>query len=152
MHPEISRNRRLLLGRLRKRKMRQRERLYVAEGVRCAETVLEAGHTVRFALCTDALRSSEAGARVLDRLAQIDAEVVPVNDPELLEVSGTESPQGVLLVMVEPEVDPTALLAADGRLLLLDGVQDPGNVGTLVRTAAAFGLTGVIALDGTADP
>ena len=52
-----------------------------------------------------------------------------------------------------PAPDPQVLLSSpSGRFLLLDGVQDPGNLGTLVRAARAFALDGVVALDGTVDP
>ncbi len=72
-----------------------------------------------------------------------------VEDPELEELADTERPQGVLAVFAEPRCPN---LTRKGRYLVLDGVQDPGNVGTLVRTAVGFGLDGVVVLDGTADP
>ena len=73
-----------------------------------------------------------------------------VTDAEFAALSDTEAPQGVLLVCPDPRTDPAHL--PSGALLVLDGVQDPGNVGTLIRAAAAFGVAGVIALDGTVDP
>jgi TrmH family RNA methyltransferase len=72
-----------------------------------------------------------------------------VSDAELADLADTETPQGVLLVTEERDVPLGALVP--GRWLVLDGVQDPGNAGTLVRAAVAFGLDGVVVLDGTVD-
>jgi len=78
--------------------------------------------------------------------------VTEAEEEDVARVSDTESPQGVLLVCREPAHGLAGTLdAAPGRFLVLDAVQDPGNVGTLIRVARAFGLDGVLALDGTAD-
>ncbi|HSG49818.1 MAG TPA: TrmH family RNA methyltransferase, partial [Longimicrobiales bacterium] len=147
----MSSQRRRLLGRLHRRKTREREGLVLVEGVRGVAEALRTGARARFllrsprgdALWTPELDGAVAGSRV---------EVLNVSDGEMGEVAGTETPQGVLLVAEEPKVHPETLWeAAAPRVLILDGVQDPGNVGTLVRVAAAFACTGVVALDGTSD-
>ncbi|RMH14891.1 MAG: RNA methyltransferase [Gemmatimonadetes bacterium] len=66
-------------------------------------------------------------------------------------MAATDTPQGVLAVVDEPAASWEVLRAAEG-VLVLDAVQDPGNVGTLARTAVGLGLGGVVVLDGTADP
>ena len=71
---------------------------------------------------------------------------------ELLKgLSDTETPQGVLAECALPDLAPPDRLPA-GRYLVLDGVQDPGNVGTIWRTADAFGADGILLLPGCADP
>ncbi len=75
--------------------------------------------------------------------------------PELFRtLADTETPQGLLAVFEEPPHDLASLAPppAGARYLVLDALQDPGNVGTLLRTAAAFGVTAALLLDGTADP
>ena len=67
-------------------------------------------------------------------------------------LSDTVQSQGVVALFTRPAVLASALLGVDGVLVVLDGVQDPGNVGSIVRLAAAFGAAGVIAIEGTADP
>lgn len=74
--------------------------------------------------------------------------------PEVFEgITGTRQPQGVLGVFRRPRVAVSEILARrDTIAVALDGVQDPGNVGTIVRLAAAFDAAGVLLLPGTADP
>ena len=66
-------------------------------------------------------------------------------------ISPLPTPQGVLAVCALPALTAPDTLPA-GRYVVLDGVQDPGNVGTVIRTADAFGCDGVILLTGCADP
>jgi TrmH family RNA methyltransferase len=153
----LSRNRELLIGRLRRRKTRQREGLFLAEGLRCAESVLDAGNGgragVRFAVCSPDLQATTAGAQLVERLLRDGVEIVWVEAPDLLAVADTESPRGVLLVCEQPKRHLDDLpLSPDSRVLVLDGIQDPGNVGTLLRVAAAFALDGIVVAPGTADP
>ena len=79
-------------------------------------------------------------------------EVSEVDEKEFRSAAETDSPQGIVALAQRPErsldtMDP----AAPVRLLLLDAVQDPGNVGTIIRTAAALGATATVALPGTVD-
>jgi RNA methyltransferase, TrmH family len=69
------------------------------------------------------------------------------------ELTDARHPQGVLALFRRPKSDRNALFAsADPFLVVLDGIQDPGNVGTIIRLATAFDATGVVANEGTADP
>jgi TrmH family RNA methyltransferase len=63
----------------------------------------------------------------------------------------TKTSQGVLALFERPRFDVDALLASDRLIVALDGVQDPGNVGTIVRLAAAFDAAGIVLLPGCAD-
>ncbi len=66
-------------------------------------------------------------------------------------LSDLSSPPGILAVADIPSVDPRAILATPGTVLLLAGINDPGNAGTLLRSAEAFGATGVLFGEGGVD-
>jgi TrmH family RNA methyltransferase len=135
---------RALMGRAKERRTAG---AFVAEGVRLVEDALAAGWPFRFALYSEAL--SERGKALVEALIAkgIDVESVP---PELLQsVSETETPQGVLAVL---SLDPRPAPAKPGFILVPDQVRDPGNLGTLLRTAAAAGVDEVLVPPETADP
>lgn len=147
----LSERRRRLVGRLHRRRTREREGLVLVEGARATEEALAQGARPRFVLRTEGFRP-ESWPSLTERLARL-GDVEEVTEEEMREVAGTETPQGILLVAEEPRPDPASIWSdATARLVILDGVQDPGNVGTLVRVAAAFDCSAVIALEGTADP
>ncbi|MFK3938873.1 TrmH family RNA methyltransferase [Alkalihalobacillus sp. NPDC078783] len=78
-----------------------------------------------------------------------DRNIILTNDSVLKELSETDSPQGIMAVCTIPVQQE---LSADyGRYLLIDRVQDPGNIGTLIRTADAVGMDGVIVEKGSVD-
>jgi TrmH family RNA methyltransferase len=120
------------------------------EGIRSVREALEARARSSFAAVSPRLAELTGGAELRQRLVAEGVETVELSEAELAKVADTESPQGVLLVCAEPA--PSGELPAAGPLLVLDAVQDPGNVGTLIRAAAAFGVPEVVVLDGTVDP
>jgi len=148
---ELSQRRATVVGRLRQRRTREREGLVLVEGIRAAAEALDAGARASFAVASPRLSALDGGAELLAALGRRGVEVADVDDAALTRLSDTEHPQGVLLVCRQPEAPPD-LVRPGARLLVLDGIQDPGNVGTLVRAASAFAVDGVVALDGTADP
>jgi TrmH family RNA methyltransferase len=123
------------------------------EGARLVESALRSGVEIL------AVLFSETGAKQLSRLERWippEAGVLRTSDRLFASASGTETPQGVA-ALVRPRVGTLDdLLSGIPLVLVLAGVQDPGNVGTLVRTAEAFGASGIAACSagaiGTANP
>jgi TrmH family RNA methyltransferase len=149
----LSKSRRQLIERLKTRKGRPRQGLVLVEGVRSVAEALAAGADIRFAVQSPRLLGTEPGRALASTLAGQGPEAEEVDDSELDELSATEHPQGVLCVSTEPGLDLGQLRnRTPSRLLLLDGLQDPGNLGTLIRAARAFGVDAVIVLDGSVDP
>jgi RNA methyltransferase, TrmH family len=137
---------------LHRRKGRERRGLALAEGIRLVEEMVASGAACKGIVVSPTLESTPRGAKLKQRLLSSGAIVEEMTDAELIDVASTEHPQGVVAVY-EVKVWSLDECAAVPRhpLIILDGVQDPGNVGTIARTAVAFGASGMIALPGTAD-
>lgn len=148
----LSQRRASLLGRLSIRRQREREGLVLVEGLRSAREALDAGVRVRFAVLHQSFVERTEGHALEERMRDAGIDVDRVDDSAFDALSATESPQGVLLVCEQDETGLNEVVSTEGPILVLDSLQDPGNVGTLIRSAVAFGFAGVIALDGTADP
>jgi RNA methyltransferase, TrmH family len=141
-----------LIRDLHRRRGRERRGLALAEGVRLAEEALAAAISIRGAVVSPALESTTRGKALKAALAERSIRLEELSDAELEAVADTEHPQGVIAV-IEPKhwALSDIRLAPGACVLVLDGVQDPGNVGTMLRTALGLGASGVVALKGTAD-
>ena len=137
---------------LQRRKARERQRLFVVEGVRSSEEALRARLVLRGALVAPSLEDAERGQALRASLVDHNVPVFDVTESELGSAADTVSPQGVLLVAAIPDRALADVTLGDRALVLaLDGLQDPGNVGTMLRTAAALGAAATVALPGTVD-
>ncbi len=119
-----------LIRKLRQRKYRWQERLFVAEGPKLVQDILNSG------LEAQAIWSTEEFA---------DAE--EISERDLQKLSHLSTANKVLAIFPFPEFHATR----ENRLLILDGINDPGNLGTLLRTADWFGFQKVICTAGTTD-
>jgi TrmH family RNA methyltransferase len=137
---------------LGRRKAREKHSLFVAEGVRSVEELLHSGLKIRGALVAPQLLSAPRGQALRTSLDKSGVEVSEISEKDFRSAAETESPQGVIAIGEIPARSLDTLeIPSVCRLLLLDGVQDPGNVGTILRTAAALSATATIALPGTVD-
>lgn len=136
---------------LRRRKARERSAQFVVEGVRAVEELLRSPLRIRGALIAPQLLEAPRGAALNDALARAGVTVETVDHREFASAAETESPQGVLVIADAPARSFADLPESSAPLLVLDGVQDPGNVGTILRTAAALGARATVALPGTVD-
>jgi TrmH family RNA methyltransferase len=122
--------------------------LCVAESFHLLEEALRGDCAVKMVL---AARSVESAVEAhVKRLAGIRLAVLP--DALFQTLAGTESSQGVIALIVPPSWALEQLFRGRSLVVVLDGVQDPGNAGTIVRAAEAFGATGVMFLKGSASP
>jgi TrmH family RNA methyltransferase len=149
----LSRREERLVRSLAERKHREAEGLFVAEGVRAVEDLAASALPVRFAVAASSLGDTPRGAALRQALDDARVPVREVDDRALRDLAGTEHPQGILAVAEIPRhgLDALRVDADPAVVLVLDAVQDPGNLGTLVRTAEALGAAGVVALPGTVD-
>jgi TrmH family RNA methyltransferase len=149
----LSRRDERLLRSLRQRKTREAEGLFLAEGIRAVEDLATSALPVRFALAASTLGDTPRGRMLLDVLAAKGVAVHETGERELAELADTETPQGILAVAPIPSAGLDGLPAHSDPcvVVVLDAVQDPGNFGTLARTAEALGAAGLVALPGTVD-
>lgn len=129
------------------RQVRRSERLFVIEGVRLVNAALAARATLRLVLYDPQhLADQVAAYPLLDHLATLP-NAVAAGPRALAAAADTVTPQGVVAVVHWPTFAPRP-----GLRLVLDAIQDPGNVGTLLRSAEAAGVGWVLCSKGTADP
>jgi TrmH family RNA methyltransferase len=120
----------------------------VAETFHLLEEALRGDCEVKVVLAAESVRSAaEAHVR---RLLGIRVVVLP--DALIQAISGTETSQGVIALVRPPEWKLDQLFRGRSLVVVLDGLQDPGNAGAIARSAEAFGATGLLFLKGTVSP
>lgn len=133
---------------LKKKKCRTEQGLFIAEGLRTVEEAV-ASKSVEQIFYTAI--EDERTRKVLEIAAEKNIPLYCVTDQVLKKIADTENPQGVLAVCRMQNVKLESLFATGEMLLVLDRVGDPGNVGTMLRTADAAGIGGVVLLEGCVD-
>ena len=120
-------------------KKKYRKSAYLIEGWHLFEEAVQAGVMIEKIFALESYR---------DQLA-IFQQTVWVSEDILLDLADSQTPQGIVAVVQKEEVGQVDF--SQGKFLFLEDVQDPGNVGTIIRTADAAGFTGVIVSDKSAD-
>jgi RNA methyltransferase, TrmH family len=131
---------------LSRRRVRQREDRFVVEGTRLVGEVIRAGLTPALVFYTAAWAATPAGGKLLPLLRPAEDGDWLVSEAVMAACADTESPQGVLAVVPSVRLEPRPGLA-----LIVDGVRDPGNLGTILRSAEAAGTGQVLLAPGTVD-
>ncbi len=139
---------RLVQALQRRRRVRQQEQAFVLEGIRLVEEAQRSGFLPHFALYTAAIEQNERGRALLTSLRGAQVPCYEVSESVMAACSDTETPQGILVVSPIPE---PALPERPDFILILDRVRDPGNLGTILRTALAAGVELVLLAPGTVD-
>lgn len=142
---------RLLRG-LADRRERLREGLFLVEGVRLAEEVVDAGVHPALVLYDEALLESERGSALLADLDPLSDWMEAASARVLMSVSDVQHSQGIVLAVPLPSAEPAPRRQRTGSLhdlaVVLDEVADPGNAGTILRTARSAGVRQVYASGG----
>ncbi len=114
----------------------------VAEGFHLLEEAVATGMEIRAIVGT---------AQGLAGIGDFAERVIELSDSMFRDLSSMETPQGILALVRAPQWDRTVLERSDALVVALDSIQDPGNAGTILRSAEAFGATAVVGLRGTVD-
>jgi TrmH family RNA methyltransferase len=137
---------------LRRRKARERNGLFVAEGLRAVDELLRSSLDIRGVLVSSQLSETSRGAELIAQVGARGVSIQTVTDKEFATAAETDSPQGVLAIATIPRGTLVDLSVPEScRILVLDAIQDPGNAGTIIRTAAALNATATFSLPGTVD-
>lgn len=132
-----------LLGRA---KERREAGAFVADGVRLVEEAVKSNWKFRFALYDESLNAR--GSSLVEQLLSHGVDVEEVSEQLMKSLSGTETPQGLLAVL---EISQQPIVNPLNFVLIPDQIRDPGNLGTLLRTAAAAGVQAVFLPPETTD-
>lgn len=136
---------------LKIKKYRQENKQFVVEGIRSVEEAISSGAHVQYCLCSENI----SGDRIesLQRAAQKKGIKIYMISGDLIdEICDTETPQGIVAIVDRENYSLKQLTSGTDFLVIADRIQDPGNLGTIIRTADAAGADGVVLSEGTVDP
>ncbi len=137
----------LVRGLIERSKERKKQQAFVIEGVRLVEEALLTNWEVEFILISENL--SERGVNLAQEFRDKSILVEEIPYPIMQKLADTETPQGIIAVVKQPQfILPKSLDFA----LICDGIRDPGNLGTLLRTADAANVQAIFLTPGTTDP
>ncbi len=146
------------IKKLQRKKGRDAEDCYLIEGFHLIEEALNTNVKLQTVLIRETLLE-ENGETLSDLLASIEdqgTKVFVAPDDSFDRVADTETPQGILSIVKRRNYTPDSFFTENsrrenGNIIVLDRLQDPGNVGTILRTADAAGFLGALVIKGTAD-
>jgi TrmH family RNA methyltransferase len=142
-----------LVKRFRRVRMGSERHLVLIEGVRLIEEALKSGAHFESVAFTSSLETDQRGQALLEALRQVPCRGAHVTEHVMEVISDTETPQGVAAIISRPYYELGDIFAARPEFVVIaDQLQDPGNIGTIIRTAEAAGASGLIATRGTVDP
>jgi TrmH family RNA methyltransferase len=137
---------------LQRRKARERQQLFVCEGVRATEELIRSPLGIHGVIIAPTLATAARGSALRSEIEARGITILEVSERDFESAASTESPQGILAIAEVPNTSLESLaLPPRARLLVLDGVQDPGNAGSMLRAAAALGASATLAAPGTVD-
>lgn len=123
--------------------------LIFVEGERLVEECLQSG--LALAACFHSPEVSPRAQTILAELAERGCPLLPTTDVVLATVSDTVNSQGIIVLAERPTAEVEDILLSGNLIVCLNEVRDPGNFGTILRTAEAAGVTGVVAMKGSVD-
>ncbi len=141
------------LIKLARRQFRQKEQKFIIEGIRFIEELLNSSWQTEALFYSAKIMNNARGVALLKTAKEQNIPCWQIASGLLKEIAHTDNPQGILALVRMPNYRLEDVFSAPRPLLLVlvDGVQDPGNLGTIVRTADAAKASGVILLKGTVD-
>lgn len=142
-----------LIRKLAKKKTRHKEGLYILEGVRLIQHAIDNGVNFKYILFSTDVFDVNGGRALVKDIYKKEIDYAQVEDYIFEKVSDTVNTQGVIAVIeMNSVVDSYKVKDLNDQCLFIDRIQDPGNLGTIIRTADAAGFKDVFISKGTVDP
>ncbi|MCL7765125.1 RNA methyltransferase [Polaribacter sp. Z014] len=133
----ISKNQFKLITSLSQKKYRQKHQLFIAEGVKVVQELLNSSFEVETLFCTDDFSSDIS-----------ESQIIRISDADLKKISNLKTPNKVLGIFKIPDKKP---LVDSGLIIALDAINDPGNLGTIIRLCDWYGVDELICSKDTVD-
>ena len=138
------------LKKLYKSSKRKKEGKFVLEGYRLIKHAYQSGAKFDYVFVTKSFSESREYEELVTNNDLNNISIL-ITEELVNKISDTINPQGIIAVVYEMDSDITQIINRNKNILVLDRIQDPGNLGTIIRTAAAAGFGGIISLKGTVD-
>ncbi len=135
---------------LSRKKNRIENKLFIAEGINIVNEIIDNDYNYKNIVYSDDLLNLSGGKELYFKFSKRE-DIVKVNSEVFNYISQTENPQGVLAISNIDYKKVAEIKDCNGIYILLDRLQDPGNLGTIIRTADAFNIKGIISGSGTVD-
>jgi TrmH family RNA methyltransferase len=137
---------------LKEKKMRDFENCFIAEGDKIVMDIVSKGHGLDSLFVSNGYTKKEKSSKVISNLEKKDIPVYNIADAEFDRISSLRNSQGILAVVKRDNLPKFSHLKKNVFAVLCDGVQDPGNLGTIIRTSVAMGVDSVLLSGECADP
>ena len=123
------------------------------EGARLVDEAIAAGASIESIIYTSAFAETDRGKLLFARVARMHFRGALVPEQIMHAICDTESPQGIVALAAQPRAELDDVFTGDAPLVVVvDGLQDPGNLGAIIRAAEAGGAAGVVTTPGTVEP
>ena len=136
---------------LKQKKYRTEQQAFLVEGMRSVEEAVNCGVVKQLFVLKGTKTASARQAAIIAAAAAEGVELYEVTESVMKKIADTETPQALTAVVARQSAALEELAAAGGIVLVLDRIGDPGNLGTMIRTADAAGISGVVLLAGCTD-
>lgn len=142
-----------LIRKLSRKKTRHKEGLYIVEGINLVNHAMGLGADIEFILFSTRVFEVNGGREIVKRIYSEGVDYAQVDDRIFEKTSDMATSQGILgVVKIRSLSDQSELSALGKKCIYVDQIQDPGNLGTIIRTADAAGFNDIFISKGTVDP
>lgn len=138
------------IKKLKEKKYRDEERKYVIEGIKLVEeAIIEKAKICQIVVCEDCINDGQVDKNLMYEIAKYNC--IYVSQKVFNMLTDVSNPQGILAI-IQKDIAKEQILYNEDIILVLDGIQDPGNLGTILRTLDSIGLKQIILSEKCADP